>query len=151
MATDDMLLTDTDLAWAAGVFDGEGCVSVIRWEQRKGDGPIYLNHVLTVTVVNTDIEMLKKLQKMFGGSIHCRSKRDDHPREIYSWQANSGKRLFLETIRPFSITKARQIDIALEFLEVFILTSGKHLGRGSIPLDDVAIRDSYVEALKELK
>lgn len=56
------MLTDCDIAWAAGFLEGEGCFALSRT-------------TCTVTAAQVQREPLERLQKMFGGSIYSCSAR----------------------------------------------------------------------------
>lgn len=55
-------MTIADLAWAAGIIEGEGCM---RWKVNQfGHGTTDL------TVTQKDVWILEKLQSIFGGKIY---------------------------------------------------------------------------------
>lgn len=95
--------------YAAGFFDGEGCVSItITGKNRQTK--------LRVMVVNTDPRILETFRLTFGG---CLSK----PRTLgKGWKAfrvltfnGDEAEAFLLKIKPFSLIKIKQINLALEF------------------------------------
>jgi hypothetical protein len=92
--------------WAAGFFDGEGSISVVR---RKRGG--FIEHHLSVQVGQNDQRPLIAMRDEYGGS-QCNSKT---PSGCWRWRIHgvpAGE--FLKRIRPYSIVKAEQIDLALE-------------------------------------
>lgn len=92
--------------WAAGFFDGEGSVSVLR-RVRGG----FIEHMLAVAVGQNDQRPLLALRDEYGGS-QCNSKT---PSGCWRWRIHGGQaEAFLRRIRPYSIVKAEQIDLALE-------------------------------------
>ena len=58
------MLSETELAWAAGFFDGEGCVC-ITFHSTVRSGKRYRNHVLRVSALNTHHESLLLFQNIF--------------------------------------------------------------------------------------
>ena|SRR3990167_420913 len=79
-----------DFAWAAGFFDGEGCV-MKGW--KKG------HHRLRVMIVQNDRQPLEWLKTHFGGTIE---KGINHGR-AFRWVIEYKKaRDFLTVIRPYS-------------------------------------------------
>lgn len=75
-----MLPKVAELAWAAGFFEGEGCISLYPQTQNKAKG--YNSHVtqITVTQKGTEAEppdVLTKFAELFpGGSIYREKGRD---------------------------------------------------------------------------
>lgn len=74
---------ETDLAWAAGFIDGEGCFSNTRSKRTK------LPTGVRLTVGQNDPEVLYKLQSILGGIVNGPYQRPDdgfssNPRYDYS-------------------------------------------------------------------
>ena len=98
-------------AWAAGFFDGEGCVGVYHNQGR---------YVLSVSVSQGRREPLEILLAMFGGSIQ----RDYRPggyngKGTYSWRISGNKAAkALKAMLPFLVVKLAQAEVALEFFEI---------------------------------
>lgn len=68
------------LAWAAGFFEGEGCVTA----NRNG-------HKLTLSLVNTDLEMLERFRDVVGiGAIRA-ARKGVVGKEQYVWQVYGDK------------------------------------------------------------
>ncbi len=106
--------------WAAGFFDGEGCVSIAR--RFKGNGP-WLEHFLAVETAQNDKRPLDAMAKKYGGS----TKGDKTVSGCYRWRiAGKIAEGFLEDIYPHTIVKREQIKIALE-LRSTIGSAGKRL------------------------
>jgi hypothetical protein len=99
-----------DLAWAAGVIEGEGCIRLsIFWKQLKmGRRPRTL---LYVVVGMRDAAVVWRLHKIFGGHV-CGSKTD-----LVSWVVTARAALVvLEAVRPFMVgAKCEQADVAIAF------------------------------------
>lgn len=66
-------MTASEKAWAAGYFEGEGCVYVFRNTQSVGTGSkVYL--YARVIISSTDVDVLKRWQKVVGvGHIYKRN------------------------------------------------------------------------------
>lgn len=115
-----------DAAYAAGFFDGEGCISISynpSNKSRKKNGKIYVNerYSLYVSLSQNDPAPIDWLVTRFGGSSRfLRGKRsyDQGFYERWNWCITTNAAInFLRTIRPFLIVKASQADIAFEFAE----------------------------------
>lgn len=78
----------TDIAYIAGLFDGEGCVSVRKWTTKKA-----FQHTLYVSITNTDKKVLDWIQSQYGGGLCLARKRGDGrcSMNCYCWSLSSGK------------------------------------------------------------
>ena len=54
-------VTATDLAWLAGIVDGEGSIGIYQSNHRRRPG---LSYGPRVTISNTSLVMFKKIQQM---------------------------------------------------------------------------------------
>jgi hypothetical protein len=78
-----------EVTWAAGLFEGEGC--------------FVFNHSVAqgVTIQMTDLDVLEKVQGLFGGSILSTKKQHDHHRDTWRWYLRGyGSIEFVESILP---------------------------------------------------
>lgn len=99
-------MTDNELAYFAGFFDGEGCVAIYPKKY-------------VVSLTNTDIRPLRRAEELWGGYISTQkaSTRPGALQDLWRWQIyGHSARPFLEAIRPFSKVKAEQIDVYLAVL-----------------------------------
>lgn len=115
--------TIADLAWTAGIIDGEGSIFVMK--QKRGDRERETNLILRVAVQSTDPFMTKELQKMFPEGAEFSVQRDKRPgcSDTFKWQLNGRKAAnFLKEILPFMRVKHQQAHLAVEFQE----TTKKH-------------------------
>lgn len=104
----------TGLAWAAGFVDGEGCIALIHHKQQI-KGVWYESFVLRLSVANTDLRSLHRLQEMFGGSIHSarRPLRVTH-KPCWNWYCQSAKaETALTALLPYLFTKKEQAELGL--------------------------------------
>lgn len=97
--------SDLDVAWAAGIYEGEGSVflNVKTWG-------------LQVTVGQRDDWLLHRLRDLFGGSVHVRSGASSFSgRNIPVWVVGGDRaRVFLAAIYPWlSPRRRQQADAAL--------------------------------------
>ena len=121
-------LSDMELAYIAGLFDGEGCVAITR-HFKKLDGtkrPCEM-YTLRVQVTNVDPRVILPLREKFGGSLHITKHKSAKQRDTHVWISTSRVALeFLKAIRPWLVAKAQQADIAIDFQE----SKFRHGGRG---------------------
>jgi hypothetical protein len=118
-------VTETERAYFAGFFDGEGCVAAYR-------GGRYV-----VSLTNCDVRPLVRARDLWGGYV-SRQKAETRRgalRDLWRWQIYGQKsRQFLEMIRPFSRIKREQIDTYLSVLRVLPVGRGarRHAGATAV-------------------
>lgn len=94
----------TDVAWAAGYFDGEGSVSI---PLQRGRWPY-----MQVSVSGLDRRPIMRLMALFGGAVS----KDRRSGGCYRWQINSREAVvFLQTVRPWLRCKDRAADVGIRF------------------------------------
>jgi hypothetical protein len=102
-----------EVAYTAGFFDGEGCVSIARYLQR---GRPY--HTLAIIFTNTNFQVLEWLQQRWGGHL-TKPTKPSNPRHRPSrnlWLSAGPARPLLLAMLPYLIIKKPQVEIALEFI-----------------------------------
>ena len=102
-----------EAAYVAGLFDGEGSVSIASARAQHGTFPQYW---LFLNITNTDEGLIAYLRERFGGFVTSARQRQAHHRPCWKWTLQSEKAVeFLRLIRPHVRIKGPQIDLALEF------------------------------------
>jgi hypothetical protein len=110
-------------AWAAGFFDGEGSINIVRVKHSKNGT---MSHVLSVEVSQVDPRPLQYLQEIWGGSIRVRQPSTKKAQPSYLWYVrNITAEKFLSEIRPYLRVKGEQADIALAFREIKAKIGGR--------------------------
>jgi hypothetical protein len=63
------MASDEDLAWFAGLFEGEGCINICYRPNpsKKSRKPYYLMTRLAIKM--TDLDTLEKVHSLFGGGL----------------------------------------------------------------------------------
>lgn len=129
----------TNVAWAAGYIDGEGCISVSK------NGPKQ-KHMLRLTVLSTNPLPLPKLRYLFGGTISGPRVRNGH-RPAWTWSAGSRDTLLaLERLLPYLTVKRDEARVALTYPQF-----GRRGGGRRISSDILEGRQAVAEELKRLK
>jgi len=97
-------MKDTDLAWLAGFWDGEGSITLFGHQERNGSKKIKP----IVSVVNTDIGMINKVRKILeelGCSFHLSergARKSAHSTAYILQTANMSHIIkFLEAVLPY--------------------------------------------------
>ena len=109
----------TNIAYVAGLFDGEGYVDIYSASTSKASKSPSL--MLRVIISQKDGSVMTWLEKNFGGYVRMERRKESW---IYRWDIRSQQaKKFLESILPFLIIKTEQVKLAIEFEEV----KGKYL------------------------
>jgi hypothetical protein len=125
-----------ELAYAAGIVDGEGCVTINTWRGRT-------RPIVKVAMIHE--APLKHLQTLFGGRIRLSAGRNDR-KDHYIWTIQSKMaRECLKQLLPFLLIKNKHAEI---ILNLKILS----YGRGSQTLSPEMITERLlaVEQIRKL-
>lgn len=109
----------TTLDWArlAAFVDGEGCMNIkdSKYTTKAGGERNY--HVLTLSVFNSGIGLMRWLQDTFGGKFwlsHGRQTRPAHWHDCWKWSLDSARAEHaIRNIMPFLLVKHEQAEVAL--------------------------------------
>lgn len=117
-------LNEADLAYIAGIIDGEGSIIINKLKESKGTH-LY-RYQLFVKVVNTDERLLKYLSQKTSTS-YFKDKRTNNTnrRNTFSihWSIKSSVQI-LQKIYPYLVIKKEQVDLALNFVKTFDICYG---------------------------
>jgi hypothetical protein len=97
----------TDIAWAAGFFDGEGCITVFRANGGR-------NHALRVGFAQKNKIPVERFEDLFGGEAIYHMKKDGSGHWYWNLYGRNALR-FLQTISPYLVMKADQASTAIAF------------------------------------
>ncbi len=138
-----MKYNPVDLAYAAALIDGEGCIGIHRnRDPRLRDRYRYR---MSVQIGMADKEPIQFMYRTFGGSYHTYEACLKNGRLRHNWQIGATKAmLFLEAVLPYLKGKTKQAELAIEFQK------HRHF-RPKIGPDDLEIDASYFREVKELK
>ena len=133
-----------DIAYLAGVIDGEGCIQIKR---NNFINSIYHGYSLTIAVKMCCEEIVNSIQENFGGGIGG-PYRYTNRRTQYSWQCHgvdAGE--ILKLVLPHLIEKREQAKLGIEYIE----TIGKNstsAGRSDI---DRQLQELYYLKMRMFK
>lgn len=138
----------TDLAYIAGLFDGEGCIGIYLNQSKRTVGGRKLSHYrLACVVALTDEFLIHLLQMHFGGEFYTCKKRKDTYRIAYRWSVYSKRALaFLEAVLPYLRIKKPQAEIAIEFQKTM-----RHRGKYCLTEKELAVKEAQSILLKHMK
>lgn len=111
-----MKLHCTELAWQAGIMDGEGCITLAKQLRKGRPSPAFRP---TVTVTNTDPAICQPFVAAWGGKLYERPDK----RVVKKWALSftwycprSSVWSFLSYIRPYLVSKRKQADLLIDFV-----------------------------------
>lgn len=128
--------TESDKAYAAGLFDGEGSINIDKPRTNKG-------YSLKVSVAQITPQAPAWLKTRWGGSTREYATRKGKP--LYTWAAvsmcASG---FLSDIAPYLLIKQNQALLAIEFQSL------RHNGR-KLSVENIRMDSEYRERLLSMR
>lgn len=134
----------TDNAWAAGLFEGEGTISIGRFERR---GRHYTRPVITLTM--TDEWVINYFaQRWPGGHVGTYQPKKGNARLAYRWtlQSRNTIRKFLGDVRPEFRTQRVRDKAALLIEDMDARVQGRPRDAGS-----EAYREACLDRYRRMK
>ena len=105
-----------EIPYVAGLFDGEGYITINKWEVPGRD---YIRYQLFVGVSMTDKPIIEMLAAQFGGMCanYKKQKQPNH-RRVFCWKVSSKSAVpFLRQTIPYLRVKREQAELVLRFQE----------------------------------
>ena len=146
------MLSDRELAWMGGLFDGEGCILVKRTLVK----PTKLNrravarysYSLCISIGMVHKPTVEKFYNEFGGSFRYRITGKLNHRTAWEWQLHGkSAKAFLELIEPYLFIKKEEALVGLAFANREMNPGGRY---SNVPVEDDP-REQYYQQLKRLK
>ena len=133
----------TELAYIAGIVDGEGYIGISADHRKRNPGrPCWR---LRVAVTNTNEWLVQYLKFSIGGGV-ITLKNSKNPKPCYQWEIKHGKAAdFLKLILPYLQLKRPQAEIAIKF-QASVTKSTRKLTEGQL-----AVREAEMLLLKSMK
>lgn len=136
------------LDWAAGLLDGDGCISIVRQTYPHRASTLRL----TVSISQNCRETLEHFQASAGidGAISNMKRRPEHNKQVYVLNyAGPGARALIERLRPCLYRKRHEAAVALDFCELGQIS--RRFGPAGVPPHLQALRETYYKKLQALK
>lgn len=136
-------MKQTDLAWCAGLFDGEGCISISRVKPTAKNKLVNSSYRLVAKVTMGDRKAIRRFFAVVGhGSVQKHVEGNAKVNGSTSWVAAARKaEIVLKKLYPFLTTKLKEADIALEFMALPDPIRGG--ARGSPCIDKPLLRKKH--------
>jgi intein/homing endonuclease len=131
------MASEPELAYLAGLIDGEGCIRIEKSGGRYRETP----HTPTVCVTNANPTLIMWVYNKFGGHLYLKKNRTCW--DIY-WLGKKAVEI-LKEVYPYLIAKKEQTELVFAYREL-IGKPGKRLSP-----DNIEKRKAIVEAMSILK
>lgn len=113
----------TDLAYMAGIVDGEGCFWIGEIPKKEGDGYITAHYRGLLKIDNTDARLLDWIDSVFSGTSSSRKRSTStkrFERNVYTWTATGDRLLDLcEQILPYLVIKKDHCQNIINFRKTY--------------------------------
>jgi hypothetical protein len=135
-------ITETQMAYLAGMIDGDGHVGVYKTMGRSN-----MRYRARVCVINTDVRLINWLLEVFGGFVKNNKSKNKNHKDRFVWQlADNDADEVLSLIRPFLVIKAEQTDLVLAYRKLQKISKTKP-GYTNISTDT---RELVYQTMKQL-
>ena len=135
---------DIELAYLAGLFEGEGCACIYAYPHKERNRIFYRSQLV---VRMTDPEPVKRFYDRFGGSYHIRTCATVKACQIFGWCV-SGKRAaeVAELLLPYISTsrKCEALKCVIKFAKTF---RGEYRGCG-VPSE---VTEQRIELVRNIR
>ena len=113
--------TEVALSYCAGFIDGEGCISIVKTDQRKKSNNVeyyysrgfrlFLNMSITDSTKSLDY-----LVGALGGKTYVHARKTNMNRQVFSWYCDGNRALTaIKKILPYLIIKKQEAILGIEF------------------------------------
>ncbi len=137
-------LTETEKAYLAGIFDGEGNIGYY-----KANG----SHAIYVQITNTDSRVISWLVSRIDYGYVKTRKRHVNRKPVWEWLIRNRDNAieFLNTIKPYLVIKLDQVDLLLSLMNDERLLRGDKKKFQSLSPEIIERRISVETQMKALK
>jgi len=146
-------LRKTDLAYYAGLLDGEGSIKLAKVKDHKGK---HKSIVMTITISNNDRSVLDELLSVFGGSVLEVNRANAkgwaaHWRPSFRWnRCGKSAAVVLTKLLPYLRIKRAHAEAALVYAETLHPTWKVNANwNGHLTAEGHRLRGIAVKALRE--
>jgi hypothetical protein len=134
-----------DVAYLAGLIDGEGHITVARAFDRKS---VNVSHSIRVVVTNTNKPIIDWLSEMSHTAPVVKKGAKANWKDAWNWQVTGrNAETLLRAVLPWLRIKRQQAELCLELRDL-----GRHAwsGRGGLDPELVAAREAIAQQVNDL-
>ena len=129
-------MTQNELAYIAGLFDGEGCVTCKQKKTKRKDrgGKIYNQWYIRCEIAMTDKDVITGLHEVLGFGWSGEKRYNNKPKYKKQWRWCCGYRdalTFAKLIWPYTQVKLHQLEQIIDHYEPAL----QELGDNIVDLD----------------
>lgn len=111
-----------DLAWLAGVVDGEGCFSIFNRTNKSRNGKMIITPTASVTITNSNLALINEcvcILKKLGVKYVLKNPRNSKTRNLERVDIRNYQsiKLLVKAILPYLIGKKEQAELIIRFVE----------------------------------
>jgi hypothetical protein len=136
-------MAKTDLAYAAGLLDGEGTIFICR-QKATAKGAISVSHYIQVSIVNTHKPTIEWTQKLLGIGKIIQTNQGKKPLYRIAFYSKEAIKV-LKILLPYLKIKREQALLAIEFDKVRC-----HMNSVKSRQEELKKRDYYKLAIAKL-
>lgn len=135
-----------ELAWAAGIIDGEGCISIHKNLPNPKIHRVSPHYTLTIQVAMTHEETVRRMKAVFGvGSVGSYTPKNTTHKPYWMWTCSSSDAVeVIKSVQGFLVTKAVQARIGL----IFTRRRNTQQGSKAVPVWITRHRDKLYNLMK---
>ena len=138
-----------DLAYCAGLFDGDGCISISKTHRPDRKNPTYR---LCLSLVQNCLMTVKRFQGVIDvlSMLVEPTRTVQQNRQVYDLRYDGKNSLrVLEMLRPYLVRKSAEADVAIQFM--LLGKMSVHTGPKGAPPEIWKIREQLYRKLRALK
>lgn len=138
-----MSWSEKELAYMAGIIDGEGTISIdYRFHRKNKSAHKY--HRPYLSVPNTDKRLIDWIHQRFSGCIAFRAAKNNS-RALYEWHAKtSDLEKILNALLPYLFLKKEQAELILRIKKTIVL------GTKKLSIETVSYREEITKRIRVL-
>jgi hypothetical protein len=139
----------SQLGWAAGFVDGEGCIHIARQRYKTGRNDTFQ---LRLFITQNHLGVLEHFRRVLGvtSPIHELRRTEGLTRPCFTLNYTGKKALrVIELLLPYLVRKTQEAVAAVEFWAIGRV--GERSGRRILDPEVAKTRERYYEELKRLK
>ena len=111
------MISKEELAWQAGIMEGEGTITIARSPRKNRPSYVFKAQI---DVCNTDIRLILPFKESWGGYIHCHKdpRKEKKWKDVFTWHCSvNTATIFLRSLLPYMKAKHEVSKVVLEFLD----------------------------------
>lgn len=144
----------TDLAYAAGVIDSDGCIYVDRFKDKRKKHGLYV-YALRIKVCQSDNQAVVWLSDTFGGSWreypYDKYKYSNNKKPLFIWQINNMKAVeLLKILIPYMKIKTKQAKLGIGYKDAILRKGQKMTDKLREKKEELAIKMRNLNQRKEV-